>query len=83
MPRSRLVPREFMDLLRKYLLMKGLVIGPDFALGKGRQGDATALAALGREMGFTVESVPPVVLDGCVVSSTEVRQAVARGDART
>lgn len=80
---ARLAPREFMDLLRKYLLMKGLIIGPDFALGKSRQGDATALAALGREMGFTVESVPPVVLDGCVVSSTEVRQAVAGGDART
>lgn len=79
---ARLEARQFMALLKKHLRMKGLVVGPDFALGKGRQGDVAALAKLGKEMGFTVESVPPLVLEGRVVSSTAVRQAVSRGDAR-
>ncbi|MDO8473868.1 MAG: bifunctional riboflavin kinase/FAD synthetase [Dehalococcoidia bacterium] len=79
---AKLDARQFMGLLTKYLHMKGLVVGPDFALGKGRQGDAAALVTLGKEMGFTVASVPPLDLDGRVVSSTAVRQAVARGDAR-
>lgn len=79
---AKLDARQFMGLLTKHLRMKGLVIGPDFALGKGRQGDAAALAAIGKETGFTVTSVPPLLLDGGVVSSTAVRQAVGRGDAR-
>ncbi len=72
--------RCFIQLLKKHLKMCSLVIGPDFALGKGRQGDATRLQALGQEMGFTVEVVPPVVLDGIVVSSTAIREALACGD---
>jgi len=38
-----------------------LVVGPDFALGHGREGTPAVLSALGREMGFTVEVVPPLV----------------------
>ncbi|MEW6033957.1 MAG: bifunctional riboflavin kinase/FAD synthetase [Chloroflexota bacterium] len=79
---AELGARQFLGLLQKHLRMKGLVVGPDFALGKGREGDVTALRALGSEMGFTVEPVPPFILDGGVVSSTAVRGAVARGDAR-
>lgn len=72
--------RDFARLLRKHLKMRRLVIGPDFALGKERQGDAPLLQTLGQEMGFSVEIVPPVVLDGVVVSSTAIREALARGD---
>ncbi len=32
--------RDFIALLQKHLRMRGLAIGPDFALGKGREGDA-------------------------------------------
>jgi len=77
---SRLSAREFIGLLRKYLCMSGMVIGPDFALGSKRQGNADALRALGREMGFSVTVVPPVVIDGEIVSSTAIRQALSAGD---
>jgi riboflavin kinase/FMN adenylyltransferase len=73
---------QFVGLLVKHLRMKGLVVGPDFALGRGRQGDMARLRTLGQEMGFTVDSVPPMVLDSAVVSSTAVRQALADGDVR-
>ena len=71
---------QFMLLLQKYLRMKSLVVGTDFALGKGREGNVVFLAALGKQMGFSVHAVPPKVLDGEVVSSTIIRQALAQGD---
>jgi len=54
--------------------------GPDFALGKGREGDTTLLSALGQEMGFTVEIVPPFTVNGEIVSSTLIRQALTQGN---
>jgi riboflavin kinase/FMN adenylyltransferase len=79
---ANLTAREFVTLLMKYLRMRGLVIGPDFALGKNREGSAAALSALGKEMGFTVTSVMPKKLDGEVASSTAIRNALAEGDMR-
>ncbi|MDP3046150.1 MAG: riboflavin kinase, partial [Chloroflexota bacterium] len=40
----------------------------------------TRLRQLGEEMGFTVHTVPPLVLDGEVVSSTRIRSLLAAGD---
>lgn len=77
---SQLSARDFISLLRKHLGMRGMVIGPDFALGRKREGNADALCALGREMGFSVTVVPPVVIDGEVVSSTAIRKALSDGD---
>jgi riboflavin kinase/FMN adenylyltransferase len=72
----------FVKLLQQKLKMQGLIIGPDFALGKRRQGDVQALQDLGNDLGFTVEVIPPVVLAGTVVSSTAIRTALAIGDVR-
>ena len=77
---SQLSAREFVSLLKKYLRMRGLMIGPDFALGRGREGNADLLRSLGQEMGFSVEIMPPFTVDGEVASSTLIRQALARGD---
>ena len=79
---SQLSAREFVELLRRYLRVRALVIGPDFALGSGKKGDAPALTALGEELNFTVEVVPPVVLNGEAVSSTAIRNALAEGDVK-
>jgi riboflavin kinase/FMN adenylyltransferase len=72
--------RHFLELLIRYLRMKGLVVGPDFALGRGREGDVKALRALAAELGFELEVAHPFVLDGQVVSSTAIRQALEAGD---
>jgi len=79
---SRLTTQEFVRLLWEHLKMRGLIIGPDFALGKNREGNADKLRLLGREMGFSVEVVPPEVVDGEVVSSSAVRKALAGGDTK-
>ena len=52
------------DLLRRYN-MAALVVGADFALGRGREGTVDVLRELGSGMGFAVDVVAPV-LDGPV-----------------
>ncbi len=79
---SLLTARQFVDLLRRHLRMKGLVVGPDFALGHKREGTVERLAALGQDMEFTVEVVPPLTQSSTVVSSTAIRRALAAGDVR-
>jgi len=77
---AQLSAREFVALLKKYLKMNGLIIGPDFALGRKREGDANLLGSLGQEMGFNVEVMCPFTVNGEIVSSSLIRQALAQGD---
>ena len=77
---AQLDARRFVSLLREHLRMRGMVIGPDFALGANREGDTGTLSALEQNMGFTVTVVPPKKINGEVVSSTAVRKALSEGD---
>lgn len=77
---AQLSAREFMGLVHQHLNVRELWVGPDFALGRGREGTIPRLQEIGQEMGFTVHTVPPFVLDGQVVSSTRIRSLLAQGD---
>jgi riboflavin kinase/FMN adenylyltransferase len=77
---ARLSSREFIRLLIIKLRLKTLVLGSDFALGHRREGNIEALARLGREMGFSVTVIPPLTINGEVVSSTAIREALARSN---
>ena len=77
---SQLGPDEFVGLLIRHLRMSGLVLGPDFSLGKDRAGTIRTLETLGTRYGFSVEAVPAYMLDGQAVSSTAIRDALSRGD---
>jgi riboflavin kinase/FMN adenylyltransferase len=71
---------DFASLLKKHLGMKKMLMGYDFALGKGREGDAARLTMIGRELGFSVEVVPALSDESGVISSTEIRKLVGVGD---
>lgn len=77
---SQLRAREFVELLERHLRVRRIVVGPDFALGRGREGDAERLRSIGEELGFSVEVAQPVVSEGEVVSSTAIRFALSQGD---
>ena len=79
---AQLSARQFVSLLKEYLGMRGLVIGYDFVLGRNREGTSDALRALGQDMDFTVTVMPAVKINGEVVSSTAIRNALANGDMR-
>jgi len=77
---ANLTAREFVQLLQKHLNMCGLVLGPDFALGRHRQGDPSYLQGIGEELDFRVEVVRPARLEGEVISSSAIRKLLAEGD---
>ena len=71
---------DFMTRLVRHLGLKRLIIGYDFALGKGREGNAVRLTEIGRELGYSVEIVPPLSGEGGVISSTEIRKLISAGN---
>jgi riboflavin kinase/FMN adenylyltransferase len=76
--------REFCGALVKNLGVKLLVIGPDFALGRGREGDVKTLRELGKEFDFEVVVLDEKLRDeGRAISSTRVREAVEDGQVET
>ena len=56
-----------------------LVVGEDFALGRGRAGTVARLRELGAGHGFEVEAVPLERRDGEPVTSTRIRELLAQG----
>ncbi len=77
---SQLSAKEFVAFMVNHLQMRGIIIGPDFSLGKNHEGNATMLQSLGQQMAFSVDVVPPCTLDGEIISSTLVRQSLTSGD---
>jgi riboflavin kinase/FMN adenylyltransferase len=71
---------EYMSHLKQSLDLKRLLIGYDFALGKGREGNANRLAEIGGELGYSVEIVSALSDESGVISSTEIRKLVATGN---
>ena len=71
---------EYMSQLKKTLDLKHLFIGYDFALGKGREGNANRLTEIGRELNYSVEVVNALSDESGVISSTEIRKLVATGN---
>lgn len=55
-------------------------VGDQFHFGLARSGNAALLRQLEPVLGFTTHSIPAVNLDGQVVSSTRIRQAIRTGD---
>lgn len=77
---AQLSAYQFVGLLKNHLRMRELVIGPAFTLGRNREGNVNTLRTLGEDMDFTVTVVPPVMINGEMVSSTAIRKALADGD---
>lgn len=77
---ASLSAEEFVSLLIKHLRICGLVVGPDFALGRSREGSTELLKRLGDKLGFEVIIMPPYQLNGTNISSTSIRKALCKGD---
>lgn len=66
-------------ILREQLGAAAILVGQNFRFGYKQAGDVAVLQEIGQRSGFQVEIVPPVIVEGEVVSSTAVRLAVATG----
>lgn len=71
------------DFVRKVLVggfaVRHVVVGFDFAFGKGRAGNTVMLKALADEQGFGVTVMEPVGDGGSVFSSTLIRKLLTAG----
>jgi riboflavin kinase/FMN adenylyltransferase len=79
---ARTSAAQFAEGLVNHLKMRQLWVGPDFTLGRDREGDIPMLRRLGQAIGFEVQVVEPFVRDGEVVSSTRIRHLLAMGQIR-
>jgi riboflavin kinase/FMN adenylyltransferase len=59
-----------------------VTVGYDFTFGKGRTGSPAMLSRLGRELGFSVDVVPPLLRGGAIVSSSRIRDLLLGGRVR-
>ena len=74
-------PEQFISQLVAYSqALREICVGHEWSFGKNRAGNLDLLKKLGASYNFNVVGIPPVMVDGEVVSSTSIRVAVETGD---
>jgi riboflavin kinase/FMN adenylyltransferase len=74
-------PEQFVEqLLANAKPLREICVGHEWSFGKGRAGNLDLLKKLGARSDFNVVGIKPVTVNGDVVSSTAIRQAVEKGD---
>ena len=74
-------PEDFVhELVASSKPLREICVGHEWSFGKGRAGNLALLKKLGQAHGFNVIGVEAVKMNGEVVSSTAIRQAVAEGN---
>ena len=71
--------RDFLEDLIRDLQICHIVVGHDFCFGYKGQGTAVRLKEYCAEHGLGCDVIPPVMLDGQIVSSTHIRELIAAG----
>ncbi len=74
-----MLPENFLDCIALRTKVHGLVTGENFRFGRARIGTPELLAELCSERKWTLDVVKSCMLNGTVVSSTAIREAVLRG----
>lgn len=60
--------------------LRHIFVGRDFVFGHKRSGTLALLTSMGRELGFGVTGMPPILFREVPVSSTRIRSAILAGD---
>ncbi len=79
-PFAEMSAEAFVDQVLVHAIgVNELVVGYDYAFGKGRQGDINFLREQGRKKCFAVSVIEALDVDGMLASSTQVRELVSLG----
>lgn len=68
------------QILVEKLNISEIFVGFNYAFGRDRDGDANFLKEAGKQYGFKVNIVNPVIVDGLPVSSSRIRELVRKGE---
>src|SRR5208337_2878226 len=78
---ASLAAGEFVrTILVDQLKVAGVFVGFNYRFGHQASGTPDQLRSCGERYGFAVSVIPPVFVDGTLVSSTAVRNALESGD---
>jgi len=73
-------PEQFIkDILYQRFHPHEILVGHDYAFGKGRGGTVSLLKKMGRELGFTVWEIRDIRIDDIPVRSTTIRTFISAG----
>src|SRR5881398_13747 len=76
-------PEEFVhELVEHSKSLREICVGHEWSFGKNRRGNLKLLNQFGARFDFGVVGIPPVTVNGELVSSTTIRRAVEAGDLR-
>ena len=76
-------PEDFVKQLVKHSKpLREICVGHEWSFGKNRRGNLGLLKKLGAQFDFEVVGIPPVTMNGELVSSTAIRHAVQTCDLR-
>ena len=74
-------PEDFVQQLMKHSKpLREICVGHEWSFGKNRRGNLELLNQFGARFDFGVVGIPPVTVNGELVSSTAIRRAVETGD---
>jgi riboflavin kinase/FMN adenylyltransferase len=59
---------------------KGIIVGFNFRFGKFRKGDVDYLNKVAKKYNFIVKAIPPVMLNGVIISSSAIRNLIEKGN---
>jgi riboflavin kinase/FMN adenylyltransferase len=77
---SLVSPEDFIErILVDCMHIGTIMVGANFCFGHRGEGDVKLLGEFGKTRGFNVEIIPPVEMQGQVVSSTAIRNAIETG----
>ena len=77
---AQLSSEEFIEnILIKKIGFNKIIIGYDHAFGKDRQGNYEILKELSKKYNYSITVMPPLSVDGVIVSSTGIRKLLGNG----
>lgn len=71
---------EFLSILKDHLKITGLVVGPDFRMGKNRSADVEHILELSKTINFSLEIIGDQASKGLSFRSTTIRNLLLEGD---
>lgn len=78
---ASLSPKEFaQEILVSKMGVNHVYVGFNYSFGRGGRGGPNELLNLGSELGFAVTVVEPTKINGKIVSSTLIREALEQGN---
>jgi riboflavin kinase/FMN adenylyltransferase len=70
----------YSDYIYSKIGVDEVIVGHDHMFGRDREANIEKLKELGSRLGFKVDQIPPVIIDGELICSSKIRDILLRGD---